>query len=80
MTSTIILKKSTHEEKAEALLKELENGCVVETDCLEVLDHILGRLHDRGNLDGEVQAGAKKIPLELAVRMRFDRGLDIRPL
>jgi hypothetical protein len=61
--------------EAAFVMNKIQNNTVAYIEDLEVLDKVLNMVPD----DTEFQSGTKILSLELVKRLRFERGLDVRP-
>ncbi len=75
----LVLKPSSAPAKAAKAIKLLRDGHDVELDCLETLDLVLNNLTALEVHCLPVYSTKGAMPAAQARRLRFDRGLDIRP-
>ena len=75
----IILGPCRAKDRAVEALTLLRGGDDVHIDCLETLDEIVHLLTRLEEFCLEVHSTKGAMPVELVKRLRFDRGLDVRP-
>lgn len=75
----ILLVPKNSKAKAEEVLNELKSGKSCKVDCLEVLDDILRLMSEEDESNFTIWSGHHHIDWAMIKRLRFDRGLDVRP-
>ena len=75
----LILKPSAAADKAAKILLLIRAGLDVELDCIETLDEILMALTSLETHCLMVYSCKGAMTVEMVKRLRFERGLDVRP-
>ena len=75
----IFLQPSSAKDKAQKVLKILRSGKDVDIDSLEVLDEILNSISPLEESCILVEASNGEFDMSVLRRLRFRRGLDVRP-
>lgn len=68
-----------HKDAAKIALSLIRSGFDVKVDNLEVLDEILTSLTNLEESSLIILSGEKEMEIDMVKRLRFDRGLDVRP-
>lgn len=76
--NTIYLVKTNAKEMAQEALADLRTGKDVTLNCIEVIDELLQIATPEDRDRFEIWAGSKHFSWDMAKRLRFERGLDIR--